>query len=224
MAVPAPTLQLKVSLNWIRPPIWRRFTVPASLTFAQLHDVLQAVLGWTNSHAHEFDVRGKPIHRGYLEYDVDPLPEGSTRLHTIGLNPGTKFKYLYDFGDSWEHTVVLEAVLPAGGGAAGAVRCLKGKRSCPPEDCGGVGGYYRLCEVLANPKQRDPTDEDDEDEEDSDDDDYYYRSRWAGHFTPEAFDIAAVNARLVAVVNRWAAGPSRRRVTASDSDSSSDLD
>jgi hypothetical protein len=183
-AAPA-TYQFKVSLGAIRPLIWRRFTVSSELTFAQFHDVLQAVMGWTNSHLHDFEFRGQTIGLPDPEWPRPVLREDRTRLREIGLKPRSKLTYRYDFGDDWEHTLVLEKVLPPEPG--NPVTCLAGKRACPPEDCGSVPGYQDLCALLANPKL-------------ADDDGL---REWAGDFDPEAFDLGRVNAALQRLAGRW---------------------
>lgn len=187
------TYQFKVSLGSIRPLIWRRFTVPSGLTFAQFHEVLQVVMGWTNSHLHDFEFRGQTIGQPDPEWPRPVLPEARTRLGEIGLKPKAKLIYRYDFGDDWAHTVVLEKVLPPD--AAGALTCLDGRRACPPEDCGSVPGYAHLCALLANPLQPDPDG----------------LRAWVGAFDPEAFDLTRVNAALKHLADRWRKSATRAR-------------
>src|SRR3989304_4218715 len=110
---PAPrAYQLKLTLPNVRPPIWRRFTVRDDITLLKLHDLLQAIMGWTDSHLHQFVVGSTRFSRP--EFDL-PLPrhdEGKTRLRGVLKKPNDRLNYEYDFGDSWEHAVVLEQVLP----------------------------------------------------------------------------------------------------------------
>ncbi len=185
--------QFKVTLNWIRPAIWRRIAVSSELTFAQLHEVLQIVMGWTNSHLHEFEFRGQIIGRSDPEWPRPVLREERTRLGDLGLTPKARLLYRYDFGDDWAHAVVLEKILPAQG--APLATCLAGKRAGPPEDCGSVPGYQTICALLANPKLHDPDGLRD----------------WAGSFDPEAFDLEWINAGLKGLVKRWQGRAPRAR-------------
>jgi hypothetical protein len=159
----APLYQLKITLKWSKPPIWRRVVVRADVTLDWLHDVVQIVMGWTNSHMHQF-IAG----RGFaVTYYGRPNPEFADmgqemlneRRHTVAdLAPAAKrkFTYEYDFGDSWCHEVVVEKILPPDVSFKHPV-CLAGANACPPEDCGGMDGYYNLLEVMADPKHPEHT-------------------------------------------------------------------
>jgi hypothetical protein len=171
--------QFKVTLRGIRPPIWRRFQVTDDLNFYQFHRVLQEVMGWDDGHLHLFDLNGFQI------TDAETLAEGwndgedeeKARLKRYVRQEGQKFRYAYDFGDDWDHEVVLEKILPV---EADAVypRCLKGKRACPPEDCGGIWGYEELLEILADPTHTE----------------HATYMEWVGdEFDPEAFDLEELN-------------------------------
>lgn len=154
-------LHLKVALRYIKPPIWRRVEVPDTLTFWELHFVLQILFDWENSHLFEFrQGRGTPDEfltgsPPVLPGDDDNMPEWQldpreTTLDEILTKPKTKLTYVYDFGDYWEHEIVVEKVIPlAAGHPTPAVRCLAGKRAAPPEDLGGFPGYEQLLAVLA---------------------------------------------------------------------------
>ncbi len=175
--------QLKISLLGIKPPIWRRFQVPSDISLATLHQVIQEVVGWEDAHLHQFKV-GKTYYGVTYPDDFDGMPETrderKARLEALVSKPKAKFVYEYDFGDSWEHEVVLEKILPPEPGARYPV-CLDGKRACPPEDCGGVWGYGDLLEVIQDPKH--PEHED--------------MLEWLGEeFDPEKFDVEAVNKAL----------------------------
>lgn len=187
------TYQFKVSLNHVRPPVWRRFTVPSDLTFARLHEVVQAVMGWANAHLHDFEVGGRTIGRPDPDWPRPVLPEDKTRLADVGLRPRAKLTYRYDFGDDWEHTLVLEKILPAD--PAGGMACLAGRRACPPEDCGSVPGYEEICALLADPQRKDPDG----------------LREWAEDYDPEAFDLAEVNLTLAALAARWQRKGGKRR-------------
>lgn len=178
---PASIHQLKVTLDRVRPPIWRRILVPSDVSLAGLHDIIQSVMGWHDCHLHEFTAGdtsyGDP---SFLE-DTDVEDERKVRLAEIAPRPKDRFRYLYDFGDSWEHTILVEAVKPPTAGIRYPV-CVTGKRACPPEDCGGVWGYANLLEALAEPEHP-------EHEE---------LKEWiGGPFDPEVFDLEAAN-RLLA--------------------------
>jgi hypothetical protein len=143
--------QLKVTLRGTKPPIWRRFLVPADVTLKRLHDCLQMVMGWSDSHLHQFEVRGVV----YGTPDSDSLAQirsqNTAKVTQLLRRPKDRLLYTYDFGDGWEHEVVLEKVLPSGEAPYFPI-VLAGRRACPPEDVGGVHGYYRLLEVLSDPK------------------------------------------------------------------------
>lgn len=127
--------QLNITLKSIRPPIWRRLLVPGSTRLDALHDVFQVAMGWADSHLHAFVAGG-------VEYGVpddmfpnDTVPERRAILAKIAPAVGSKLRYQYDFGDDWEHDVLVEKILPPEPGAV-LPRCLTGRRACPPEDCG----------------------------------------------------------------------------------------
>ena len=153
MSTPKTVYQLKVTLDDSKPPIWRRILVPDDITLADLHEIIQRAMGWGNYHLHMFDVFGQvfgdPEDDEYGDFGTKD--EKRYRLNQLGLHEKAKFSYEYDFGDSWEHTILLEKILPAEKGAHYPV-CIKGKRACPPEDVGGVRGYDDFLEAIANPK------------------------------------------------------------------------
>ena len=131
-------VSLKVTLRDVRPPIWRRLLVPARMTLGDLHHVIQAAMGWEDAHLHAFDIAG----RQYGDpREVDGAAD-EARL-TVGgvLRSGvSRFSYTYDFGDDWEHSIVIEGKRPPVDGHAYPA-CVAGRRNCPPEDCGGGWGY-----------------------------------------------------------------------------------
>jgi len=184
--------QLKVTLRYTRPPIWRRLLVPAGLTLADFHDVLQEAMGWDNSHLHEFRIGKKRFGKSDPSdrlMGLDPIGNERTTHLFIALGKvGAKAIYTYDFGDSWEHTIVVEKVLPPEPGVAYPV-CLGGKLHGPPEDCGGIPGYYNLLEAIRDPNHP-------EHEELLD---------WVGaEFDPEEFSVDDVNRRLAPIQRWWA--------------------
>ncbi|MDN7024153.1 plasmid pRiA4b ORF-3 family protein [Methanoculleus sp. FWC-SCC1] len=173
--------QFKITLREIRPPIWRRIQVPETCSFWDLHVAIQDAMGWTDAHLHEFRMRdprsGGNVDIGYPnEFSGETLLGWRTAIADFFSPENPRAVYTYDFGDDWEHLVVLEKILPKEPGIP-YPRCIKGKRACPPEDIGGVWGYYDLLEDLKNPGARDG----DEDEWD------------AYEFDPEEFDCADVS-------------------------------
>jgi len=153
--------QLKVSLRGIRPPIWRRIEVRSDMSLAGLHRVIQDAMGWYDCHLHEFECNGQRY--GTPDPDFDDFGESvanenTTRLDDVLRKPKNSMTYLYDFGDGWTHRVVLEEVKPMPPGRrAPKPRCIGGRRACPPEDCGGPGGYAHMLEALKNPQHSEHT-------------------------------------------------------------------
>jgi hypothetical protein len=187
MAKPTAVYQLKVTLQHIKPAIWRRLQVPANIKLDKLHHVLQDALGWTNSHLHHFRV-GKELFgmTDVDEYDDTLQDETRFKLSQIA-SAKTRIIYEYDFGDSWEHAIIVEKVLAPEPGVQ-YPRCLAGKRSCPPEDCGGVGGYERLLEIISDPQH----------------DEYAEMLTWlGGPFDPEGFDLWKTDAGLRSSRRNW---------------------
>lgn len=212
--------QLKVTLEGIKPPIWRRVHVPADTTLDALHMIIQIVMGWEDYHLHEFtagDVRFvMPDVEGDLILDPEDIPitgadlskiaaegftgpltvaEETVTLEQVAPKENTKFDYMYDFGDGWEHEILIEKIMPADPEVEYPL-CIKGARACPPEDCGGIGGYAHLLETLQNPKAPD----------------YEDLMEWlGGEFDPETFDLDDVNEQLkdidVLLAEELLAGP-----------------
>ena len=190
--LPQEIYRIKVTLRDTRPPIWRRLLVPTGLTLDALHDVLQVAMGWDDSHMHEFRIGqrrfGKPDPNDRL-MGLDPVGnERATHLYKVLGKVGAKATYTYDFGDGWEHVIVVEKVLPPDPAGHYPI-CVGGKLQGPPDDCGGVPGYYNLLEAL-----RDPDHEEHEDLLD-----------WVGgEFNPDAFSVDEVNQKLAPLQSWWA--------------------
>ena len=178
--------KVKVELEEIEPTIWRRFLVSSTVTLHRFHLVLQEVMGWTNSHLYRFQVGTKE----YGEPDPDNefnelylINSKRARLSQIARSKGDTFIYEYDFGDSWIHKLTIEEILePAVGGRYPI--CLEGERACPPEDCGGPGGYSRLLGIIVNP--------DHEEYEET-------ITLLGGGFQPSAFNSDKVNRHLKSI-------------------------
>lgn len=171
--------QLKVALADIRPPIWRRIQVPADISLARLHRVLQAAMGWSDTHMHAFRMGRQTFGVADPEFPDGTRSERGVQLEQVA-KAGDRFVYEYDFGDGWEHEIVVEEALAAEG-AARYPCCLAGERACPPEDCGGLPGYEELVQALGDPAHPE----------------HQEYLKWIGaDFDPEAFDLAAVNKKL----------------------------
>lgn len=179
----APIYQLKVVLLGTKPSIWRRLQVPGHANLGWLHAVLQTAMGWTNSHLHHFLTREARYSDSRSHDDIgfgeEPdREETKAILMRIAPDKGAQFGYEYDFGDSWEHEITVEKVLPPDPAAVTIARCVDGARACPPEDCGGVWGYANLLEILKNPKHPEHGD----------------MKAWVGGaFDAAAFDLAKIN-------------------------------
>lgn len=182
-------MQLKVTLWGSRPAIWRRLLVPAEIKLSKLHAVLQASMGWEESHMHCFryehmtyeSAASREMEGGVFDPD-ETQDEAKVRLIDVVHREKDWMLYEYDFGDSWEHEVRVEKILPVGPGSARRAICLAGARACPPEDCGGIPGYDHLLKVMANPKHPE----------------HGETLEWLGErFDPGAFDAARVDATLL---------------------------
>jgi hypothetical protein len=171
--------QLKITLEEIRPPIWRRILVTEDITLGQLHHIIQTVMGWHDCHLHAFRIGGEIY--GEADPELNTISEKRVKLSALGLEAKAKFEYEYDFGDSWTHRIQVEKILPEGEGAAYPV-CITGKRACPPEDCGGPWGYETFVDIASDP----------------DHPEHVEMMEWlGGGFDPEDFDMEAVNKSLL---------------------------
>ena len=176
--------QLKITLKDFRPPIWRRVQVNSDITLGKLHQIIQASMGWTNSHLHGFSIEGVEYGQPVPEFDLEIKNEQRVKLSKVVTGEKKKFLYTYDMGDSWEHEILVEKVLPHDPLVRYPV-CLTGKRACPPEDCGGVWGYAEFLEAITQP---------DHPEHES-------MLEWVGGaFDPDAFLLSEVNQLLQQIV------------------------
>jgi Plasmid pRiA4b ORF-3-like protein len=175
-----PLYQLKITLKDVRPPIWRRVQVSSGITLGKLHRIIQDVMGWTNSHLHSFLIQGVEYGQPMPEYDFEVRNEQRTKLSQVVTGEKFKFLYTYDMGDSWEHEILVEKVLPVEAKVRYPV-CLTGKRACPPEDCGGVCGYSEFLSAIRQPEHPE----------------HEAMLEWVGgEFDSESFDLDAVNRLL----------------------------
>ena len=129
--------ELRVSLRHIRPEVWRSLRVPADVPLGVLHEILQISFGWHNSHLHDFHVGDIRFGMAGIEDEMFSVEEHAAPLGAVA-RAGSKLLYRYDFGDDWEHDIVVESVESNGDET---VRCTGGARACPPDDCGGPPGY-----------------------------------------------------------------------------------
>lgn len=172
-------MQLKISLRGVKPPVWRRVVVNFNITLAQLHEVIQTAMGWTDSHLHLFAIDDRLY--GNPEYIDDwPEPVHDEANHRLGkfATVGATFRYEYDFGDGWERDILVEKIEP---GRLEHPVVLTGRRACPPEDCGGPWGYADLIAAVSDPNHDEPAE----------------LTEWAGpYFDPALFDRDATNLLL----------------------------
>lgn len=173
--------QLKITLLGVEPAVWRRLQVTSSLTLERLHTVIQKVLGWQNAHLYEFEVRGRRYgvpEPEEPEYEVEPV--WKITLREAAPAEGTSFRYVYDLGDGWTHEILAERIENPDKPLGHPV-CIAGERRCPPEDCGGPGGYEALLAAIRDPDHPEHDDV----------------VRWVGAgFEPEFFVVTAVNRKL----------------------------
>lgn len=184
--------RIRVSIADIEPPIWRTLLVPESLNFAQLHEVIQAAFGWTDSHLHQFIVGGLVI--GAAELLSDDFDDRRTleatefRLSDLVLYHFEQpaILYEYDFGNSWNHWIVFEDQVRVAKGETWPT-LLDGARSRPPEDVGGPPGYERFLEAWRDPAH----------------DDHRAMRTWAGRaFHPEAFNLEKTQKAIRAALRK----------------------
>ena len=172
-------VRLRIALHEVRPIVWRRLLVPGNVRLSKLHDMLQVAMGWSDSHLHVFIVGDATY--GSRDEDAPPEELDETSVTVVkAIGDERRFVYEYDFGDGWEHEVVVEEITSSPVGLKFAV-CLDGKNACPLEDCGGPGGYADLLAALADPTHAE----------------HRALLEWAGGpIDAEAFDLSETNAML----------------------------
>lgn len=173
--------QFKITLKDIKPLIWRRIQVPKTYTFWDFHVAIQDSMGWHDSHLHEFEIvnplNGKKTIIGIPNEDEDfanykTLPGWKQKIADYFSKENKSANYIYDFGDNWEHKIILEKILPKENNVTYPL-CVKGERACPPEDCGGTYGYEDFLKIIGDP----------------DDEQHEEMLEWiGGEFNPEHFD------------------------------------
>jgi hypothetical protein len=172
--------QIKISLIGVKPPIWRTVLVQSDLDLENFHEVIQLAMGWTDSHLHQFIANKVFYGIPDDDFELEMEDESKYKLSQLLSKEKESLIYEYDFGDSWEHKILLEKVLPYDSKTALPV-CIKGKRACPPEDCGGIWGYEELLETISDANHPEHDD----------------MQEWlGGDFNPEIFDIEGINEDL----------------------------
>lgn len=178
-------LQLKIHLRGSKPPIWRRILVKDSTKLGNLHEIIQIAMGWTDTHLHSFSYQGQEYGIPDPEFDFgyEVKNENRYKISSLLKYPKDKITYTYDFGDNWEHIITLEEILDECKESFLPV-CTTGKKASPPENCGGIHGYYDMLDDL----------------KDGDNEDYEEIREWLGEdFNPDFFDINEINEALKAM-------------------------
>ena len=175
------TYQLKIALKGAKPPIWRRFLTANSIFLPKFHEAVQIIMGWTDTHLHQFEAGN----RCYGVPDTDfafseILDEKKYKLSQLLKKEKDAIFYAYDFGDGWEHKITLEKILPFDPETALPL-CIKAKGACPPENVGGIWGYYNFLEALNDPNHLEHED---------------YKDWVGGDFDPTAYNIEETNQLL----------------------------
>ncbi|MEM9919673.1 MAG: plasmid pRiA4b ORF-3 family protein [Bacteroidota bacterium] len=172
--------QIKILLEGSKPPIWRRIEMNPETTLSDFHKIIQTSMGWMNGHLHHFIVDGE-FYNPPSEWDEFGNDYTGIKVKDILVEEGQNIRYEYDFGDSWLHQIKLEKIKKKGEKVS-YPRCIKGKRACPPEDCGGIWGYMELVQIMKNKKHES----------------YEDMYEWLGReLTPEHFEIERVNDKLL---------------------------
>jgi Plasmid pRiA4b ORF-3-like protein len=196
MIPPVEIARLKISLDDVEPAVVRRIEVPFAIRLDRLHAVLQAAVGWTNSHFWEF--RAADVGWGIPDpgWGDGPLDASKARLKGVVKDTGVKrLAYLYDYGDGWEHTIRIERIGLALPGAL--YPCLLDARGrCPPEDIGGPPGYFEFLAALADPQHERHAE---------------FIERYDADFDPNAVNVLAIQRQLTELAQRWSRKPKRSK-------------
>lgn len=179
-SAPRHAYRLLVKLDGSEPSIWRLLSVPGHMTLADLDRIIQAAMGWTNSHLHQFAIEGN-FYGAPDDEGIDEMPLLAEELFTLDNVLGTTVKgfvYEYDFGDGWSHDITVQAVELADEARNGWPMCLAGANACPPEDVGGLGGYEEFLQAIGDPSHEA----------------HDAMRRWCGWlFDPTGFDVNSAN-------------------------------
>ena len=178
------TYQIQIALRRSKPKIWRRILVPSDLLLSDFHKIIQTTMGWTNSHLHQF-IKDQTFYTRKMADDdfwgeMDNIDYTEMKISDLLKKEKDKIIYEYDFGDGWEHDLILEKI-DTNGENKNIPTCLTGKNNCPPEDCGGIWGYANMLEILKHP----------------DHEEYEEYIEWLGEkFDPKYFDKNEINKML----------------------------
>ena len=176
-------IQLRIELLQMKPAVWRRVIVPASIKLPKLHRVIQGAMGWEDVHFHEFEIGKSRYGIPDPEFPDPAMLNESSMTLASSLNGAKSFTYTYDFGDDWRHRIQVEDILPADTPVKKA-QCIAGEGACPPEDVGGSGGYADLLRILHRPEHED----------------YQHMVQWCGGpIDPQYFDLEKTQARLAKI-------------------------
>lgn len=176
--------QVQIALKGFKPKVWRRLLIPSNLLLSDFHKIIQTSMGWTNSHLHQF-IKNRTFYTEKVQDDdfwdeMNNVDYENIKISDLLKKEKDKIIYEYDFGDCWEHDIILEKILPLDANTKYPL-CLTGKMNCPPEDCGGIWGYSDMLEILQKP----------------DHEEYESYIEWLGEkFDPEYFNKDEVNELL----------------------------
>lgn len=176
-------IQLRIELLEMKPAVWRRVIVPASIKLPKLHRVIQGAMGWEDVHLHEFEIGKSRYGIPDPEFPDPAMLNESSMTLASSLNGAKSFTYTYYFGDDWRHRIQVEDILPADTPVKKA-QCIAGEGACPPENVGGSGGYADLLRILHRPEHED----------------YQHMVQWCGGpIDPQYFDLEKTQARLAKI-------------------------
>lgn|GEM_PF-857794 len=183
--------QLKIELTGSHPKIWRRVTVPSNTPFDLLHDIIQISMGWQDKYPFEFNINKTRVRDFGAELDMgdDPCDRDAmdTVLNELVTMVMTRFTYVYNFDDRWEHQITLEKILPSDEVSEHPV-CIGGERACPPDDCGGISRYKDTIHMSEHEKRQEQN---------------FTKTQAVEPEDVEAFNIEEVNAKLRRYADEW---------------------
>ena len=188
--------RLKITLNDVEPAVLRRIEVPFDIRLDRLHLVIQAAMGWTNTHLYE--IRARDVGWGIPDRDWadGPLDARKARLGNVLEDVGAKtLRYLYDFGDGWEHTIKVERFVDPQPGVL-YPRLIEATGRCPPEDIGGPWGYAEFLEAIGDPKHERHAE---------------FKEWLSDDFNPNIVDPGWLAEEVAVLAKRWARKPAAKR-------------
>jgi hypothetical protein len=191
-------LQIRISLMHVEPPIWRRVLVPCDMNLARLHDVIQVAMGWYDCHLYEFQIGGRSYGVPAPEFE-DPdfklYHATNLKLEAVLRRGIERFSYTYDFGDNWQHEVVIEQQLPSAA-SMDYPAFVEGEHRCPPEDVGGVPGFFEFLHTITDPAHEE----------------HERMLEWiGGRYDPDELDVYRINLGMENIARRRRSGPRRQR-------------